>query len=292
MNIFFSSIEAMRPRHWLKSGFCMAALFFSGKATEWLAWELVILLVLVFSLVSSAGYLVNDVCNVEEDRCHPRKRERVIARGALSLSGALGLAGFLYLISFSILIVCFGIGEVFWCVLAYIGLTFFYSFFLRQLPVVDVLAISCGFVLRVVAGAYVLSVQPSEWLMGLTYLLALLLGLGKRQGERSCLDGTSTPIGVTRQSLHYYGVRFGKALIYMVTGGLLVVYGAYCLVVQGGAPFIFTLVPVTVAMVDYVRQVGASDAVEAPEKMLVKRPLIVASFGGWCLLVLYFLYGM
>lgn len=283
-------LEAMRPRHWVKSGFCLAALFFSGSMTSLEAWGNVLPLLVVFSLISSAGYVVNDLWNLEEDRNHPRKRKRAIARGALSTKGALITVGVLYMGAIGLSFFMYGGTAGTWCVIGYVGLNLTYTFLLRRVPVLDVFAISFGFVLRVMGGAYVIGVAPSEWLMGLTYFLALLLGVGKRKGEIRFIDKSAGTVGSTRRSLGWYQGDFSSVSIIVVASALFVSYCLYCVVVQKGFPFIISAVPVGVALSSYVRAAGRSTEVEVPEQMLMKKSVILSAFCVWVVMVVVLVY--
>jgi len=150
----------------------------------------------LFSAAASAGYLINDARDIDADRLHPRKRLRPIAAGRVSIRTA-------YL-SAAVLLMCALGGSYLLAplfaltVLAYVALTVSYSFFFKYILALDVVSIACGFVLRVIGGSFVIFVEPSEWLLGLTFLLALLLATGKRLQEISAA-------GVThRTTLHYY----------------------------------------------------------------------------------------
>ena len=176
----------MRPRHWVKSGFCFSAVFFSGHALDAEAWLRVLPLGVAFSLLASAGYLFNDVINRKEDRFHPRKKRRPVAAGRLKPASVLAVAGILLLSGLGLVIGAFGAGAVLVATACYVGVTIGYSLWIRNVCVVDVLVLGWGFVLRVQAGAFALGtlyaeVRPTLWLVFCTYALALLLGFGKRR---------------------------------------------------------------------------------------------------------------
>ena len=174
-------LVALRTEHWIKSGFCLTALFFHGSVLEPAAWMAVLPIALCFCLISSAVYLANDIVNRAEDRRHPRKCRRPIASGQISVrrawlaivllaGGSLGFAWWFY-----------GGGTVTGVLAGYYLLSWIYSYYLRGLPLLDVLVLATGFVARVAAGAYALqrfdlTAHPTGWLLSCTYFLALLLG--------------------------------------------------------------------------------------------------------------------
>ena len=248
-------------------------------------WAGVLPLLVLFSLVSSAGYVVNDVLNREEDRAHPRKKKRPVASGELPVKRALWLVFFLYTVSAVMGWCAYGWSPPLYCVLGYVALNLGYSFYLRKVPVLDLFTISLGFVLRVSAGAYAIKVAPSEWLMVLTYLLALLLGLGKRKGELRFIDKSAVEVGTTRGALRGYQGDLSSIAVILVAVGCFVAYCLYCVIVQQGFPFILTAVPVAVALSSYVRSAGRSDEVEVPEKMLLQKSSILAAFLIWVIMI-------
>jgi len=290
MGLFVKKFQVLRPKHWMKSGFCLAALFFSFNASNFDAWLLVGPLLVVFSLIASAGYVLNDLTNLKEDRAHPRKRHRAIASGVLPVWEAIVWLFLVFSLAFSTCYLSYGYGAVFWCCIAYVTINTAYTLLLRRIPLLDLSTISLGFVLRVVAGAYAIGVQPSEWLMLLTYLLALLLGLGKRQGEVQYLEQTATTLGKTRSSLRWYVKAVNANSLRVVAFVLWLFYVAYCIVVQKGYPFILTAIPVGGALYFYAAVAATSSDVEAPETMLLRRWPILLSFLVWLMMVVYLMY--
>ncbi|MDP7106190.1 MAG: UbiA prenyltransferase family protein, partial [Roseibacillus sp.] len=227
-------LVALRTQHWIKSGFCLTALFFHGSVLELAAWMAVLPIAFCFCLISSAVYLANDIVNRAEDRRHPRKCRRPIASGRISVrrawltivllaGGSLGFAWWFY-----------GGGAVTGVLAGYYLLSWIYSYYLRGLPLLDVLVLATGFVARVAAGAYALqhfdpTAHPTGWLLSCTYFLALLLGFGKRKGEWLLLEKTHREMGITRRALRGYTAD----LLDVLTGcsALLAgaIYLAYCL---------------------------------------------------------------
>lgn len=279
--------KSLRPNHWVKSGFCLAALFFAGKVFEAGAWIAVLPLVIVFSLVASGGYVFNDIRNREEDLLHPRKKSRPIASGLITPRQAYGLLSFCYLSAAILLLSVYGTGMTTWSVLGYVFINTLYTVWLRKIPVLDITTISLGFVLRVVAGAYALEVEPSEWLMLLTYLLALLLGLGKRRGEVVRLTQKEVALGLTRKALSWYSEK-GRMAVWVLIAITFLAYVVYCYKVRAFTGFWATSIPVALALSSYGREVNHSAEAETPEKMLLRRPLIWGSLLVWGVMVILF----
>ena len=286
-------LVALRTQHWIKSGFCLAALFFHGSVLEPAAWMAVLPIALCFCLISSAVYLANDIVNRAEDRRHPRKCRRPIASGQISVrrawlaivllaGGSLGFAWWFY-----------GGGTVTGVLAGYYLLSWIYSYYLRGLPLLDVLVLATGFVARVAAGAYALqrfdlTAHPTGWLLSCTYFLALLLGFGKRKGEWLLLKKTHREMGITRRALRGYTAD----LLDVLTGcsALLAgaIYLAYCLNRPDRIPFVFTTLPALTGLMSYLRLAWRSTVVETPERLLLKSPGLVISLAIWILLVSWF----
>lgn len=194
----------MRPKQWAKQAFVLAALVFDGKLFQPYFVVRTLLAVLVFSLISGAVYALNDLADVEKDRTHPSKRHRPLASGRLSPAVA-GVA-VLVLVAVS-LATAYLLSPGFLLVTAlYFGLNVAYSYVLKDLLILDLLAIAAGFVLRVVAGVVVVDVARfSPWLYVCTTLLALFIAINKRRHEyvllaenaenhRSTLAGYTLPL--------------------------------------------------------------------------------------------------
>lgn len=286
-------VEALRLQHWIKSGFCLAALFFHGNATEWRSWLAVLPVVLSFSLASSAGYLVNDLVNREEDRHHPRKKRRPIACGLLAPRSAWITVIILATAAFVLAFTVYGWGGVVWTVGGYYALSWLYSYLLRDLPLLDVVFLALGFVLRVAAGAFALqivdpTVYPTLWLLGCTYFLALLIGFGKRKGEWFLLERTHRKLGETRKALRGYTPE----LLDVLTGCSAILAGgtylAYCLDRPDRVPFILTAVPAMTGLMSYLRLAWRSTMVEVPERLILRSPILAGSVAAWLALVVVF----
>ncbi len=183
-------VALLRPSHWVKNGFILAPLLFSGKAGD---LELVIrtgLGVLLFALLSSGVYAINDVVDREADRAHPDKRHRPVARGAIAPGNALAagiglvvaaLAGGMALDT--------GFATV---AAVYLGLNVLYSQWLKQVVLLEVFVLAAFFLLRLEAGATLIGVIPTVWLLLCGGLLALFLGFSKRRHELTLLgDGSA-----------------------------------------------------------------------------------------------------
>ncbi|HVN76727.1 MAG TPA: UbiA family prenyltransferase [Thermoanaerobaculaceae bacterium] len=208
-------VRAMRPRHWLKNGFVLAPAVFAGRALDPVAMLKAATVAAAFCLVSSAGYLVNDVLDREADRNDPAKRFRPVASGEMAVGAALAWAGVLYLLAFA---AALGSGRnVVLLLVGYVALTLLYSTVLKAIAVVDAMALATGFLLRLVAGAVAIPVVISQWLIVCGFLLALLLAFGKRLPEADQSGGRSPR----------YPQSYLHDVVTMLAGMTLVAYTLY-----------------------------------------------------------------
>ncbi|MCU0234308.1 MAG: UbiA family prenyltransferase [Thermoanaerobaculales bacterium] len=207
-------LRSMRPEQWLKNGFVLAPIVFSGLIFDSDAWLRILLAAAAFCAASSATYLINDIVDREADRAHPVKRQRPIAAGTVSALQATAAAAVLFTAAVAVAV---GLGGWFPLVLVgYVALVLLYSVALKRAVFLDVLVVAAGFVLRVVGGAVAIEVPVSRWLLLVTYLLALYLALGKRRAE----------LVVLGEGAGNHRVVLGQYTLPMVDGAISVVLGA------------------------------------------------------------------
>lgn len=174
-------ILLIRPKQWIKNGFVLAPLIFTGEFTQPASVIQTLVAVVLFCLASSATYILNDICDVERDRQHPVKsRTRPLAAGQLAVPTALILLAAIYV---ALIFSWFIAPRVILVIVGYLALNVAYTFVLKHQPVLDIFSIAIGFVLRVWAGAVALSVPVSGWMFVTTLCLALYLAAVKRGQE-------------------------------------------------------------------------------------------------------------
>jgi 4-hydroxybenzoate polyprenyltransferase len=207
--------RAMRPRHWLKNGFVLAPAVFAGHAFDPPAILKALAVAAAFCLASSAGYLVNDVVDRDADRNDPVKRLRPVASGELGIAAALLWAALFFGVAIA---AAWAQGGVVALTLGgYVALTLLYSVLLKGVPVVDVMVLATGFLIRLAAGALAIPVVISHWLVICGFLLALLLAFGKRLPEAD-QRGSRSP---------KYPLSFLHDVVTMLAGVTLVAYTLY-----------------------------------------------------------------
>lgn len=284
-------VRAMRPKQWLKNGVIFAALVFDAKLTDVSYLARTAVGFIVFCLVSGVVYLINDLADIDQDRLHPKKRERPLAAGRLSERVAQGaIAG--------ILIVCLPVA--FWLdllfgaiVSGYLLIQIAYSFRLKNEVIIDVFTIAAGFVLRVAGGAVLVNAERfSPWLYVCTVLLALFLGLSKRRGELILLRENANE---HRAILEEYSLPFLDEMMSVVTASTVLAYALYTF--EPGNPHLpanhammLTIPFVLYSIFRYLYLIHQRNETAPPDEVLLKdRPLQFA-IGLWGLTVLVLLY--
>jgi len=226
-------ITAMRPQEWVKNVLVFAGIVFSRRFDESGALADAIVTFVAFCAVSSAGYLFNDLRDVDHDRRHPDKRKRPIASGTLSerAAGIAAVALALVAVTLTITVVSLEVAAL---VGMYAAATVLYSVVLKRLVIIDVMTIGGLFILRVIAGSVAVGAGASPFLLICTAMLALFLGFTKRRQEAILEElppaktaPTETALPVTRPVLEHYSLPFLDQMIAMVTATALISYILY-----------------------------------------------------------------
>jgi 4-hydroxybenzoate polyprenyltransferase len=285
-----SLLVSLRPGQWTKNLFVFAGLLFSLKLFEPRAIATAVEAFVIFCALSGIVYLLNDVLDRESDRRHPAKCTRPIAAGDLSVAAALAAAA---LVGALALIAAFSLSWQFGIVAtAYVGLQALYSASLKHIVILDVLTIAIGFVLRAVAGAVVLDVMISHWLLVCMILLALFMALAKRRHELVLLaDGAASH----RPILGEYSAYLLDQMIAVVTASTLIAYIFYTISPETEQKFGTTWLGLTIPFPLYgifrylylvhKRELGGSPA----DLLLNDRPLL-ACVTFWVLAVVLIIY--
>jgi 4-hydroxybenzoate polyprenyltransferase len=218
-----AAIKTGRPQEWIKNVFVFAGLLFSGKFNDPSAVLEATLAFIAFCGISSAGYFVNDLIDVELDRKHPKKRFRPLPAGELSESAAKTIAPLLAAAAIGLAFATVN-WEVGLMVVGYGVAQVAYSLGLKQIVIVDVMTLAGLFILRVAAGASAVDAHASEWLILCTGMFALFLGVTKRRQEAvsELHEGTSS-----RPVLEHYSLPFLDQMVALVTTGTVISYSIY-----------------------------------------------------------------
>lgn len=216
-------VRTMRPSQYTKNVFVWAALVADRKLFDFHPFVRTLLAFVLFCLISSAVYIINDLVDIEKDRLHPKKCSRPLPSGTLSPRVAMLAAVILILAAAP---VSLWLNPAFFGILySYLALMLGYSLWLKNLVIVDVLIISLGFVMRVAAGVVVVAADNfSPWIYVCMFLLALFLAIGKRRQEIVLIGNNG---GSTRGILVEYNVRFLDEMLSLVTSTTMMAYSLY-----------------------------------------------------------------
>jgi 4-hydroxybenzoate polyprenyltransferase len=282
-------LKLLRPRQGAKNVLCLAGVLFSGRFAEpEHHYVLQALLTFVsFSAVSSATYVFNDILDRDRDRQHPRKRQRPIASGAVSVPAAV-LIGLLVGAGGVVLAAALGTGVLV-CLLLYVANTIAYSSGVKHLVLLDVLSIALGFVLRLLAGVYAVEDTPTTWITLCTFFLALFIAFGKRRAELATLATTEDQ--KQRPVLSQYTVPYLDAQVSSSAVMAVVCYALFT-TTSGKNPTLVVTVPIVYyAIMHYKRLLVLLEKGEEPERIVLSDIRILASVLLWLASYLAIVYG-
>lgn len=283
-------IKAMRPRQWTKNGFIFFALIFDKQLFSPAPFLRTLQGFFLFCLISSAVYLFNDIADIEGDRQHPEKKHRPLASGSLPVGVALGTAIVLSLVT---LLLGYLLAPALAGILGiYLTLNILYSLWLKHIPILDVLIISSGFVLRVAAGVALITVERfSPWLYMITILFSLYIGLGKRRAEMNLLEQGA---GAYRKVLDGYTIPLLDQYITIVSGMTIVAYSLYTFSAPNlpvNHSMMLTIPFVVYGIFRYLQLIQTGHAAGAPDEVALKdRPLqITVLLWGMAVIAVFYL---
>jgi len=218
-----SYIKLLRIPQWIKNFFVFIPLVFSHNLFERDFFFASLSGFIIFCLISSLVYVINDVIDLEADKAHPVKKMRPLPSGALTKSNALTLAAVIFLIA-AILLFKFNLAFAF-SIILYFLLNIFYSFKLKHIVLLDIFSIAAGFMIRVVAGAFIINVEISSWLILTTMFVSLFLAVMKRQSELKLVHEDSNSI--TRKVLASYSLEFTNQMATVASSAVIICYALY-----------------------------------------------------------------
>ena len=301
--VISQAVKIARPVHWIKNLSLFAAMLLTGTLFEKGLFLDVFWAFIAFNFATSATYIFNDVLDVKQDRLHPTKKNRPIASGKLPIGFAVFEAIALSLFA---LFAALSLGNLFFLLVAgYLVMQFLYSLGLKNLPIIDILIIAAGFIIRVYAGAFVINAHLSVWFLLCVISVALFLASGKRRAELNLLKETNE---ITRTSLVRYKKELLNSYVTMFGNASWMSWSLYTFFESPKASLpvwlflaelsrtttINKLLMVTIPLVIFgimrYEAVIFEGKSEAPEKVLLSdRPLII-SITLWVTLIYWILY--
>lgn len=270
-------LASMRPKHWVKNILVFTALVFAHKLLEPMSVAKTVAAFCAFSMLSSAGYLVNDLHDRTNDVHHPTKKYRPIAQGRLGYTSVVGW--WVVLIAIGLTVSFLVETRLFYVALTFVAVNLAYTFWLKNVVIVDAFAIAAGFMLRTAAGAVAIQVPISSWLLICTLLLSLFLGLTKRSLELKVLEESAPE---HRPSLAQYNPYLLDRMSSVITSAILITYTLYTLSDATADKFeghgLFATVPVVLyGIFRYLYLLHQKKVTSTLEAALVSdRPMMVA----------------
>jgi 4-hydroxybenzoate polyprenyltransferase len=279
----------MRPRQWTKNIVIFAPLIFDVKLLDLRYLAQTVAGFVLLCLISGTVYIINDLVDVEQDRQHPKKRNRPIASGQVSAGAAIAAAIVIPLI---VLPLGFVLHPLLGIILTlYLLIQFAYSFRLKHVVIIDAMLIASGFVLRVAAGVPLVNAERfSPWLYICMTLLALLFGFGKRRHELVLLEENAN---VHRQSLKEYTLPLLDHIISIVTASTLLAYALYTFSAEGLPPnhtMMLTIPFVLYAIFRYLYLIHVKKMGGEPEEIVLSDRPLQATFVLWGISIIIVMY--
>ena len=290
VNMFIALVKLARPVQWLKNGVVLAALIFGGEISHLGTVETALIAMAIFCLLSSSVYTLNDLVDREKDKQHPHKKDRPIASGRVS--PAVAVAMVFLLLAVGLIAAWFINLQFFLACLVFFLLNLLYSFWLKNVVIVDVMSIALGFVLRAYAGALAISVPASKWLLINTLLLALFLGFGKRRHELIMLEEGA---GAHRKILDKYSPYLLDQLIGVVTPAVVVLYMLYTfsseVSAKLGTESLFLTIPFVVyGIFRYLYLIHKEERGGSPTQVMIDDTPLLINVILWLITVIFILY--
>ncbi|MBK9714972.1 MAG: decaprenyl-phosphate phosphoribosyltransferase [Kouleothrix sp.] len=297
--VIFELLRAMRPKEWIKNVFVFAALVFSQDRL-WMQLDKVLIVCaafVLFCMAASAIYLINDLVDIEKDRAHPKKRNRPLASGRLSPTVALVAAIVLLAVTLPLAFLVdvtpgesllhsydFGVALLSYVLIQGVA----YSYYLKHVVILDIFTIAAGFVLRAVAGALVLDIRITYWLLMCMGLLAVFLGLAKRRAELILLENGA---GEHRRILEEYSLPMLDQMISIITAATIIAYTLFTTSAETlprtPFPIMLVTVPIVVYLIfRYLYLMYKHGEGGSPADLVIKDVPFIVAGGLWGALVL------
>ena len=280
----------LRPEQYVKNLFIFMPVFFGLKMGDPLILVDLMLAFLAFSLTASTVYILNDFCDILEDRAHPVKKMRPLASGAVTKR--VGIITMMFLLSISLAVMTYLSLEAAFLMLIYFVLNVFYSFHLKHVAILDVSVISIGFLLRLFIGAEISMVDLFIWIVLMTFLLAMFLGLAKRRDDVLIFLETGKRV---RKVVDGYNLKFVDSAMVIMASVVVVTYILYAssaeIVMRVNHQFFpLTTIFVLLGVMRYMQISYVFKDSGSPTKILLTDRFIQSTLVGWVIVCSWILY--
>lgn len=282
-------LRLVRPEQYVKNLFVFAPLFFGGAFLDSGLFIKVFLAMISFSLAASSIYIINDFFDITEDQAHPEKSKRPLASGSITVRNAFILQ-FLLMGSALILAISLSI-ELFYIICSYIIMNMLYSKWLKHIAILDINIIAVGFVLRLLAGAAVADIKPSIWILLITYLLALFLGIAKRRTDVILAQNGKE----VRKNIEGYNLVFIDTVLGILASIVIVCYIFYCIDPENQRHYnsqwlYLSIIFVVNGVFRYLKLALVDQSTYSPTLIVLKDRFIQITIICWVFLMSYLLY--
>lgn len=305
-NKIYLILKLLRPKQWVKNFAVFASVIFTGQLFNFIPLYKSVIAFIIFCLLSSSIYVINDIFDIENDKLHPFKKLRPLANGKLTIKTAY----FIFLILFlSSLTLSFLLGEGFFLLaIIYLTLQFLYSIKLKHIEIIDIITLASGYILRVYSGEIATGYHISVWLVLTTVSLSLFLAVGKRRAEITLLSSVANKnIGSIRKTLSGYSEKLLDIYVTIFVSAAFIFYSLFTFLNSSNNSVIsfisfdfstflqrkwlmVTIIPVAYGFMRYLQDVYEKNEGESPEKIFLSDIPLLLDVLIWIFLVVTIIY--
>lgn len=283
-------LSLLRIKHWVKNLIVFLPLFFTGGFLNHNLLIRLCLGVISFSLLASAVYIFNDLCDLKEDRLHPSNKHRPLASGSVNPAWAIVTMLGLLSLSYSIAFLGFNVYALLLMTI-YLIINVLYSLKIKDIPILEVFFIAFGFAIRVIFGGLISEAIASKWLVLMIFLLALFIGFGKRRSDLLLTNHQT----IERKSLNGYNVKFVDTIIVLTLGIAFICYIIYTVSTDvidrlGSNHVYLSSIFVLYGSMRYLQRLYVFDEGLSPTEIFWKDRHIQVSIASWLAFYVYLIY--
>ena len=284
-----AAVALMRPKQWVKNGFILVPLFFSGHVDIPLVTSALVATI-SFCLLSSAIYIFNDVCDLEDDKLHEKKHLRPLPSGRIAVPMAIALGIGLMIASVTVPILAGLPWRFFFMVSLFAGFNLAYSLGMKHIAILELFILSSGYVLRLIAGSTIVGETLSSWIIICTGLVSMMLAVGKRRGDvANALDQSGR-----RRSLQQYSLPYLDQLTTILAGATFVTYLLFCIsdyaLQRFGQDVAITAIFVLFGIFRFLQIVSVESGGDSPTDIVVGDGPLRTSIAMWLLTFFVIIY--
>ena len=282
-------LKLLRIKHWLKNGLVLLPLFFGKSIFNLNKIYSVLIAFVIFSFISSIVYIINDINDIEADRNHPKKKNRPLASGKVSIKNAILVLILLMILSISLIIYLYNKTTNIFIILIpllYLILNILYSTKLKHIPIIDVAILVSGFVLRVYYGGIASNIEISSWLYLMIMFGSFYLGFGKRRNEMKHNN--------TRKVLKYYNKEFLDKNMYVSLGLSIISYSLWCVdpltKLNISSNYLILTIPLVMMIFQKYSLIIEGDSDGDPIEVILNDRLLISLITAYIIVMIFIIY--